>query len=160
MMLKGVHLVTPGYSGGTKENPTYEQMHGGATGHAEVVKIDYNPDKISFRDLLTVFFGSHDPTTRNRQGNDVGPEYRSAIFYTTPAQKEAAEEFIADINASNPDGARIVTDVAPLTKFYEAEGYHKNYFAKNPDSPYCEIVINPKLQEVKEKFARLLSDAV
>lgn len=157
-MLKGVKSVTPGYSGGVKENPTYEEMHGGATGHAEVVKIEYEPDTISFRDLLTVFFGSHNPTTRNRQGNDVGPEYRSAIFYTTPTQKEVADRFITEINASNPDGARIVTEVAPLTKFYEAEGYHKNYFAKNQDNPYCEIVINPKLQKVKKKFAQLLKN--
>lgn len=157
-MLKGVRGVTPGYSGGTKENPTYEQMHGGTTGHAEVVKIEYNPEQVSFRDLLTVFFGSHDPTTRNRQGNDVGPEYRSAIFYTTPAQKEVAEQFIADINASNTTGTRVVTEVVPLTKFYEAEGYHKDYFAKNAGNPYCEIVINPKLQKVKEKFAQLLND--
>lgn len=152
-----------------------------------MVKVVYDPHTISFSDLLTVFFGSHDPTTRNRQGNDVGSlqelfrlygsfsrsveiadnllqsstyslltQYRSVIFYTTPEQKELAESFITEINESHQDGAPIVTEVVPLLKFYEAENYHKEYFAKNPEKPYCEIVINPKLEKVKQKFAELL----
>jgi len=155
-MLGGIISVMPGYAGGTKENPTYEEVCSGTTGHAEVIRIEYEPDKISFRSLLTVFFGSHDPTTKNRQGNDVGTQYRSVIFYTTPEQKAEAERFIKEINDSNPAGAPIVTEVAPLPNFYEAENYHRDYFAKNPGAPYCEIVINPKLEKVKQKFAELL----
>jgi peptide-methionine (S)-S-oxide reductase len=156
-MLKGVSSVLPGYAGGTKENPTYEQVSGGSTGHAEVIRIEFDPSKIRFEDLLTVFFGSHDPTTRNRQGNDVGTQYRSVIFYTTSAQKIAAEKFIADINESNAEGKPIVTEIEPLEKFYEAEDYHRDYFARNPGNPYCELVINPKLEKVQKKFADLLA---
>lgn len=155
-MLEGVISVEPGYAGGTTKNPTYEEVCGGKTGHAEVIKIDYNPDEISFADLLTVFFGSHDPTTRNRQGNDVGTQYRSAIFYTTEAQKSAAQDFISGINASSKKGKPIVTEVVPLDAFYPAEEYHKDYYANNPQNPYCELIINPKLQKVQEKFAALL----
>ncbi|HUD04350.1 MAG TPA: peptide-methionine (S)-S-oxide reductase MsrA [Candidatus Paceibacterota bacterium] len=155
-MLRGVTSVLPGYSGGTVENPTYDQVCSGKTGHAEGVQIEYDPAQVKLNDLLTVFFGSHDPTTRNKQGNDVGTQYRSVIFYTKPEQKSAIEKFIADINASNPDGAKIVTEVEPLTIFYEAENYHHDYFANHPGNPYCEIVINPKLEKVQEKFANLL----
>jgi len=156
-MLRGVLSVLPGYSGGTVENPTYEQVCDGNTGHAECAKVDYDPSLVKFRDLLTVFFGSHDPTTLNRQGPDVGTQYRSVIFYTTPEQKTETEKFIAEINASNKDGKPIVTQVLPLGKFYEAENYHHDYFAAHPGNPYCEIVINPKLEKVKEKFAELLN---
>ncbi|MBI3630955.1 MAG: peptide-methionine (S)-S-oxide reductase MsrA [Candidatus Sungbacteria bacterium] len=157
-MLRGVVSVRPGYAGGTVAGPTYEQVSSGTTGHAEVIRIEYDPGLISFGDLLTVFFGSHDPTTINRQGNDVGPQYRSVIFFTTPEQSEAAERFIQEINASSASGARIVTEVAPLEKFYEAENYHRDYFVKNKSNPYCQIVINPKLEAVKKKFAALLND--
>ncbi len=156
-MLKGGSVVLPGYSGGTVPNPTYAQVSGGTTGHAEVVYIEFNPQKVSYKTLLTIFFGSHDPTTRNRQGNDIGTQYRSVIFYTTPEQKEEAETFIREINASAKDGDPVVTELEPLDKFYEAENYHKDYFAKNPGNPYCEIVINPKLEKVKKGFAELLS---
>ena len=157
-MLRGVISVLPGYAGGTVENPTYEQVCGSTTGHAEVIKIEYDPQSISFQDLLTVFFGSHDPTTKNRQGNDVGTQYRSVIFYTTPEQKEEVEKFIKDVNESSAAGAPIITEIVPLTRFYEAENYHRDYFAKNQGNPYCEIVINPKLKKVKQKFAELLRD--
>jgi len=156
-MLRGVSVVLPGYSGGRIENPTYAQVSGGTTGHAEVVYIEFNPQEVSYRTLLTIFFGSHDPTMRNRQGNDIGTQYRSVIFYTTPEQKAEAESFIKEINDSNKEGKPVVTDVEPLDKFYEAENYHRDYFAKNPGNPYCEIVINPKLDKVKKEFAELLS---
>jgi len=163
-MLKGVSAVLPGYSGGTPPDggpkPTYAQVSGGTTGHAEVVYIEFNPQEVSYRTLLTVFFGSHDSTTRNRQGNDIGTQYRSVIFYTTPEQKKEAEAFIKEINNSNETGNKVVTDVEPLDKFYEAENYHKDYFAKNPGNPYCEIVINPKLDKVKKKFSDLLNAGI
>lgn len=155
-MLKGVISVMPGYAGGTKENPTYEEVCGGATGHAEVIRIEYDPKKISFRDLLTVFFATHDPTTPNRQGNDVGPQYRSIILYTDDSQKKDAENFVQELNASHKEGKTIVTEIKPLDRFWEAENYHRDYYAKNRENPYCEVVINPKLQKVQEKFAELL----
>lgn len=156
LLLGGVFGVTPGYAGGTTEDPTYEEVCSGKTGHAEVVSVEYDPRMISFRTLLTVFFGSHDPTSVDRQGADVGPQYRSAIFFTTPEQKTEAVRFIAEMNASNEMGDPIVTEVVPLIKFYEAEDYHKNYFKDHPENPYCEVVINPKLEKVKEKFVTLL----
>ena len=156
-MIRGVLSVLPGYSGGRTDNPTYEKVMGGNTGYAECAKIEYDPTLVKFRDLLTVFFGSHDPTTLNRQGADVGTQYRSVIFYTTPEQKTETEKFIAEINISNKNGKPIVTEVLPLAKFYEAEDYHHDYFANHPENPYCEIVINPKLEHVKKDFASLLA---
>ncbi len=155
-MMKGVSSVLPGYAGGTKENPTYHEVSMGDTGYAEVVEVKYDPAVVKVEDLLTVFFGSHDPTTPNRQGNDVGPQYRSAIFYTTEAQKSAAEKFIKDINDSNEMGAPAVTEVEPLKKFYPAESYHLDYYAKNKNNMYCQLVINPKLEKVQQKYASLL----
>ncbi len=156
-MMKGVLKVSPGYSGGTKENPTYDEVCTGTTGHAEVVYIEYDPALVKYTDLLTVFFGSHDPTTLNRQGNDVGTQYRSVIFYTTETQKSETEKFIADINASSTEGKKVVTEVVPFEKFYEAENYHHDYFATHPGNPYCEVVINPKLEKVQKNFANLLN---
>ncbi|MDD5318875.1 MAG: peptide-methionine (S)-S-oxide reductase MsrA [Candidatus Pacebacteria bacterium] len=155
-MLKGVIAVEPGYAGGTTVNPTYLQVCEGTTGHAEVIHIEYDPEQIYFRDLLTVFFGTHDPTTKNRQGNDVGTQYRSVIFYTSPEQRKESERFIKEINESNPDGQPVVTELEPLTTFYPAENYHHDYFAKNPGNGYCQLVINPKLEKVQKKFANLL----
>ncbi len=155
-MLKGVSSVVPGYAGGTVKNPTYDQVAMGNTGHAECVKIEFNPQEIKFTDLLTVFFGSHDPTTLNRDGNNIGTDYRSAIFYTTPEQKESAEVFIKELNASNTLGKPIVTEVAPLDVFYSAENYHKDFYERNKEVPYCEIIINPKLEKVQKNFANLL----
>lgn len=157
-MLKGVYSVTPGYSGGSKINPTYEEVSSGLTGHAECTKIEFDSDTVSYYDLLTVFFGSHDPTTINRQGADIGTQYRSVIFYTTSEQKEMAESFIKEINDSNIDGRKIVTEVEPLKAFYEAEDYHKNYYDRNKDAPYCEVMINPKLEKVVKNFTNLLAD--
>ena len=157
-MMRGVSSVVPGYAGGTVVNPTYEQVASGETGHAECVKIVYDPSVTRYKDLLTVFFGSHDPTTRNRQGADVGTQYRSVLFTTTLEQKAEADAFIARINASSGQGARVVTEVEPLTVFYEAEAYHRDYFATHPGNPYCDIVINPKLEKVQKQYADLLQD--
>jgi peptide-methionine (S)-S-oxide reductase len=157
-MIKGVTLVKPGYTGGETENPTYEEVSTGESGHAEVIYIEYDPVQVNYRDLLTVFFGSHDPTTLNRQGNDIGSQYRSVIFYTTEKQKIEALNFIKEINDSNPNGKPAVTEVSPLTKFYDAENYHKNYYKNNKENLYCQIVINPKLERVQKEFAHLLSN--
>jgi len=150
-MLKGVSVVLPGYSGGSIKNPTYEQVSGGNTGHAEVIYIEYDPSLVKYETLLTVFFGSHDPTTLNRQGNDVGTQYRSVIFYTTLEQKEIAEKVVKEI-----EGA--VTEVQSFDKFYKAEDYHEDYYARNKDAPYCQAVISPKLEKVQRKFADLLTE--
>lgn len=155
-MMRGVSSVLPGYAGGTIPHPTYEQVSSGRTGHVECVQVTYNSQLITYNDLLTVFFGSHDPTTRNRQGNDVGTQYRSAIFYTTEEQRDIVEKFVKDINASNTEGKPVVTELLPLEKFYVAENYHRDYFATHPGNPYCEIVINPKLEKVQREFAHLL----
>jgi peptide-methionine (S)-S-oxide reductase len=155
-MLDGVASVLPGYAGGTTSDPTYEEVSTGATGHAEVIRIEYDPAKVKYEDLLTVFFATHDPTTLNRQGNDVGTQYRSIVLYATEAQKEAAEHYVMDLEASSPGGKPIVTEIKPLERFYEAEDYHKDYFAKNPDKPYCSFVITPKVKKAKEKFAAML----
>jgi len=157
-MLRGVISVEPGYAGGKKGRPTYEEVSGGRTGHAEVIQIVYDPSAISYRDLLTVFFGSHDPTTPNRQRNDVGTQYRSVIFWTSDAQKREAEAFIKELDGSHAAGAPIVTEVTPLDQFYPAEDYHKDYYARNQDAGYCRIIINPKLEKVQHQFAALLKD--
>jgi peptide-methionine (S)-S-oxide reductase len=157
-MLKGVASVTPGYAGGKMDHPSYEAVCNGGTGHAEVVRVEYDPSLVSYETLLTVFFVSHDPTTLNRQGADVGTQYRSTVLYETPEQKAVAEKFIADLNASNDFGKPIVTLVEPLDMFYEAEDYHKDYYARNKSQGYCQAVINPKLTKVREKFAKLLKD--
>ncbi|HEX8993879.1 MAG TPA: peptide-methionine (S)-S-oxide reductase MsrA [Candidatus Paceibacterota bacterium] len=155
-MLRGVISVRPGYAGGIVENPTYEQVSTGATGHAEVIEIAYDPSLVSYHTLLTIFFASHDPTSVNRQGNDVGPQYRSVIFYTTPEQRDEAERLIAEINASSIEGRSMVTTVEPLPRFYPAEDYHRDYFAHHRGDPYCELVINPKLEHIQKEFAELL----
>ncbi len=155
--LRGVTSVLPGYSGGQSENPKYLDVCSGTTGHVEVVQIEFDPSQVKFKTLLTVFFGSHDPTTLNRQGNDVGTQYRSVVFYTTPSQKEETEKFIAEANASNKSGDPIVTTVEPLTKFYVAENYHKDYYANNKTQGYCQVVINPKLEKIQKEFGDLLA---
>ncbi len=157
-MLRGVSLVVPGYAGGTTKNPTYEEVSGGRTGHAEVTRVEYDPSSITYKNLLTVFFAAHDPTTLNRQGNDIGTQYRSVIFYTTDQQKKDAEDFIKDLNASSKEGKAIVTELEPMPEFYEAENYHQDYYARNKDAPYCELVINPKLQKVQHLLADLLKE--
>lgn len=157
-MLRGVLSVAPGYAGGDVPNPTYEQVATGNTGNAEAIRIEYDPSLISYHTLLTVFFASHDATTLNRQGNDVGTQYRSVIFYTTDKQRDEAEQFIKELNSSAKEGGSIVTEVAPFVAFYPAEDYHKNYFERHKDEPYCEIVINPKLEKVQKEFAELLNE--
>ncbi len=156
-MLKGVVSVVPGYAGGKTPNPTYDQVCGGETGHAEVIKIEFDPAQVSFRTLMTVFFATHDPTTLNQQGNDYGTQYRSTILYTTPSQKEEAETFIREVDESTSEGTHVVTTVEPLTQFYEAENYHHDYFARNPDQAYCNLIISPKVEKVQKEFAELLT---
>ncbi|MBI2086851.1 MAG: peptide-methionine (S)-S-oxide reductase MsrA [Candidatus Zambryskibacteria bacterium] len=153
--LRGVKKVLPGYSGGTAEEATYEKVSTGRTGHAEVTYVEYNPEQIAYRDLLTVFFASHDPTTVNRQGNDIGPQYRSVIFFTNEEQKKEAEKFIAELN-SEKAGPPVVSAVEPFKEFYEAENYHKDYYESHKKEPYCQIIINPKLEKVQKEFAKLL----
>jgi peptide-methionine (S)-S-oxide reductase len=154
--LKGVEDVVSGYAGGKVANPTYELVCTGTTNHAEVVQITFNPDVITFENILNVFFTIHDPTTLNRQGADVGTQYRSAIFYHSPAQKAAAEQVIADITREKVWDNPIVTQVVPLDVFYPAEAYHQEYFARNPGQGYCQMVIAPKVAKFrKHYFAQL-----
>lgn len=157
-MLKGVSKVEPGYAGGTVANPSYERVSMGNTGHAEVIRVTYDPSVITYEDLLTVFFGSHDPTTPNRQGADVGEQYRSVIFYGTAEEKAAAERVSAEIQESLTDGTRVVTQILPLEQFYVAEEYHRNYFKENTSAPYCQLVIEPKVEKVRKRFAELLAE--
>jgi peptide-methionine (S)-S-oxide reductase len=154
--LRGVESVVSGYAGGEVENPSYEQVCGGGTGHAEVVQIAFDPNEISFRDLLDVFFTIHDPTTRDRQGADVGPQYRSIILYHGLEQKAAAGQAIADLEAKGVWHAPIVTEIVPLETFYPGEDYHQDYYEQNPRQRYCQIVIAPKVAKFrKEHLARL-----
>ena len=150
--LKGVERVQSGYAGGTVANPTYQQVCAGSTGHAEVVQITFDPGVISYRDLLDVFFVVHDPTTLNRQGGDVGTQYRSAIFYHTPEQKTEAERVIAELNAAKAWDDPIVTEVVPLERFYPAEEYHRDYYRRNPSQGYCQVVIAPKVAKVRKQY--------
>ena len=154
--LKGVSSVLPGYAGGRVPNPTYEQVCGGNTGHVEVAQIEFDPEQIKFVDLLNVLFAVHDPTTINRQGNDVGEQYASAVFYTSEEQKRQAEEFIKQARKEFSDP--IITQVRALDKFYPAENYHQNYYNNNPGNPYCQVVISPKLEKFRKKFQNLLKN--
>lgn len=155
-MLKGVSAVEPGYAGGHTERPTYKAVCEGSTGHAEVIRVTYDPAVISYKELLTVFFASHDPTTLNRQGNDVGTQYRSVILTTSTAQQMEARAFVDELNAAHEEGDPIVTEVAPLRGFFEAEQEHKDYYARNSNQGYCQVVINPKLAKVQKEFSALL----
>lgn len=155
--LNGVIGITPGYAGGSDPHPTYETVCQGRTGHAEVVRIEYDPARITYEQLLTVFFATHDPTTLNRQGNDVGTQYRSIVLYMSEEERKAALALIDTLNAASKRGDPIVTTVLPLTTFYEAETYHHDYYAQHKDAPYCQVVINPKLEKVQAQFAQLLS---
>jgi peptide-methionine (S)-S-oxide reductase len=150
--MEGVHAVISGYMGGPGKNPTYKAVCSGTTGHAEVVQIEFDPTVTSFRELLEVFFVIHDPTTLNRQGNDVGTQYRSAIFYHSEAQRQTAQEIIVEIAPAfkNP----IVTEVTPAVEFYAAEDYHQNYFRDNPNQGYCSYVVAPKVLKFRDKFAQ------
>ncbi|MDO8598666.1 MAG: peptide-methionine (S)-S-oxide reductase MsrA [bacterium] len=154
-MLRGVHSVMPGYAGGATAAPTHAQVSQGSTGHAEVIRVEFNPSVISYNDLLTVFFASHDPTTVNRQGNDVGTQYRSIILTTTPEQAECARAFIAELGEEG--GNPIVTEVRPLDTFTPAEPEHQQYYERNTDQPYCQVIIEPKVRKMQEKFKELLN---
>lgn len=150
--LNGVISVTSGYSGGTIANPSYREVCTGTTGHAEVCNIVYDPSKVSFDEILEVFWKTHDPTTMNRQGNDMGTQYRSAIFYHNEKQKEIAEKYKKELNASGAFDNPVVTEISPFTNFYKAEDYHQNYFNENGDQPYCRFVIQPKVEKFKKVF--------
>ena len=151
--VRGVERVESGYCGGRTVDPTYRQVCDGNTGHAEVVQLTFDPAVISYREVLEIFFGIHDPTTPNRQGPDEGTQYRSAIFYHSPVQKKIAEETIADLNAAKIFDAPIVTEVVPAATFYKAEEYHQGYFRSNPYQPYCMMVVSPKVAKLRKRFA-------
>ena len=150
--LRGASRVVSGYAGGHVESPTYREVCDGTTGHAEVVQIAFDPAAVSYKELLEVFFTIHDPTTLNRQGGDVGTQYRSAVFYHTPEQRETAEQVIAEMSAARVWDSPIVTEVTPLDKFYPAEDYHQDYFEKNPTQPYCRAVVAPKVSKFRKLF--------
>jgi peptide-methionine (S)-S-oxide reductase len=154
--IKGVHSVESGYAGGNMANPSYREVCNGDTGHTEVVQVHFDPNVVSYRDLLNVFFAIHDPTTLNRQGADVGTQYRSAIFYHDDEQKRIAEELIKELNAQQIWDRPIVTQVEKLDKFYMAEDYHQEYFARNPYQPYCMAVVAPKVSKFRKHFLELL----
>jgi len=154
--LRGVRSVVSGYAGGDTKNPTYEQVCSGTSGHAEVIRIEFDPAEISFRDLMTVFFATHDPTTLNRQGADVGTQYRSVILYASERQRQEAAEFIRELEAAKTFRAPIVTTLEALGEFYPAEEYHQKFYARNPYQPYCQYTIPPKLGKLHKQFAELL----
>jgi peptide-methionine (S)-S-oxide reductase len=154
--LDGVLRVESGYAGGTVSNPSYERVCAGTTGHAEVVQITFDPRVLSYRDLLEVFFNIHDPTTLNRQGHDIGTQYRSAIFYHSPEQKAVAEQMIRELSAAHRWPNPIVTEVTPFTAFYKAEPYHQEYFAHNPYQPYCQAVVGPKVAKFRKQYRERL----
>lgn len=158
--LRGVHAAVSGYAGGHVPNPTYRQVCNGNTGHAEVVQVTFDPNVIAYRDLLRVFFAFHDPTTKDRQGNDVGPQYRSVVFYESPEQKAAAEEIKAEIDRSGIWGAKAVTEIVPAAPFYPAEDYHQDYFLNNPNQGYCRVIIAPKVAKFRKQYADRLKAGV
>ncbi len=154
--LKGVESVESGYAGGETADPTYEQVSMGDTGHAEAIRIEFDPSVIKYEILLNVFFATHDPTTPNRQGNDIGTQYRSAVFYASPEQKKTTEKFIKQVESDEVFENPIVTEVAALNKFYPAESYHQRYYENNESKPYCQFIIAPKIAKLRQKFAHLL----
>lgn len=156
--LKGVKAVESGYTGGSVKNPTYKEVCTGTTGHAEVAQITYDPAVISFKEILEVFWQTHDPTTLNRQGNDVGTQYRSAVFYHNDEQKRIAQYYKKELDASGAFDQPIVTEITPLGKYYKAEDYHQNYFKYNSDQPYCAFVISPKMEKFRKAFKDKLKD--
>ena len=157
--LRGVASVTSGYTGGDVANPSYEQVCSGRTGHAEAVQVEFDPEVISFEQLLEVFFELHDPTTLNRQGADVGTQYRSAVFYHDEEQRETAERVIKAVDASGKHRDKIVTEIAPLSEFYAAEDYHQDFYDRNQGYPYCQVVIDPKITKLYKSFTPLTAEA-
>lgn len=158
--LEGVLKVESGYMGGTIKNPSYKEVCTGKTGHAEVVQVSFNPNQIGFKDILEVFWHIHDPTTLNRQGNDVGSQYRSAIFYHSPEQKAIAEQSKSEISLTGLWLNPLVTEITSASDFFKAEDYHQNYFSENPDQPYCVYVVNPKLEKFKKQFKNRLKEDI
>lgn len=152
--LIGVESVLPGYSGGEVENPSYEEVCEGTTGHAEAIQIEFDPKKIPYEKLLEIFFYTHDPTTKNQQGNDIGPQYRSVVFYHDEDQRRTAEEYIAKLTQNKVYDRPIVTEVEPFKNFYVAEDYHKNYYDRNREAPYCDYTIAPKIHKLLEKYGK------
>ncbi|MFN1834926.1 peptide-methionine (S)-S-oxide reductase MsrA [Balneola sp. MJW-20] len=157
-LVEGIEHVESGYSGGHVDNPSYKEVTTGTTGHAEVARIQYDPEKISYEELLEVFWHTHDPTTLNRQGNDVGPQYRSVIFYHNEGQRKIAEASLKKTDASDLWEDAIVTEIQPLENYYVAENYHQNYYENNPNAGYCSYVIAPKVKKFKKEFSYLLKD--
>lgn len=155
--VKGVLGVTPGYAGGHTEHPSYEDVCDHTTGHAEVIQLAFDPTVISYETLVNIFFGTHNPTQINQQGNDIGEQYRSVIFYHSEEQKKIAEKIKNVLEKEKTFGAPIATSIEPFTNFFEAEDYHKDYFAKNPDQPYCQAVIDPKVAKFRKTFSRYLA---
>ena len=155
--LRGVERVESGYAGGTAKNPSYREVCGGKTGHAEVVQVTFDPQEISYADLLRVFFSIHDPTTLNRQGNDIGTQYRSVILYNSPEQQRTAQEIMREVTAEGLYPAPLVTELVPLTDYYSAEDYHQDYFSQNPDQPYCAAVIAPKVSKFRKQHLERLT---
>lgn len=155
--IKGVTKVTSGYSGGIIDNPTYEQVSSGNTGHAEAVQIEFDPTEIAYETILEIFFKTHDPTTLNRQGNDIGTQYRSAIFYHNEDQKQIAQEVIRTLDETHYFPNPIVTEVTKYTNFYTAENYHQNFYNSNPTYPYCQIIIDPKIKKLLSQFSDKIS---
>lgn len=156
LKLRGVNKVVSGYTGGTKPNPTYKDICTGLTGHAEVIQIEFDPAQITFEQLLDVFFNTHDPTTKNRQGADVGTQYRSSVFFHDEEQKEITKKVIAELDKSGDFENPIVTTIEEMKKFYPAEDYHQDYFAQNPDNPYCQAVVGPKVSKFQKRYKELL----
>jgi peptide-methionine (S)-S-oxide reductase len=154
--LKGVISVTPGYAGGHTPNPSYNEVSSGTTGHAEVARIEFDPEAIPYQDLLEVFMHLHDPTTLNRQGYDVGSQYRSIILYNSEQQRKIAEKELKTLTSKKEFKKPIVTEIKPMDKFYEAEDYHKNYYLNNQDKPYCQLIISPKLTHLRQKYSNKL----
>ncbi len=150
--IEGVKSIVSGYTGGTVPNPTYEQVCSGRTGHAEAVQIEFDPGVVAYPDLLRIFFTIHDPTTKDRQGNDIGTQYRSAIYWSGEEQRRAAQDVMAEITKSGIWGAPLVTELEPLGVFYPAEGYHQDYFSNNPDQPYCRAIVAPKVAKARKAF--------
>lgn len=156
LKVRGVHKVVSGYTGGAKPNPTYKEVCTGLTGHAEVIQIEFDPNKVTFEQLLDVFFHTHDPTTKNRQGADVGTQYRSSVFYHDEAQKETTRKVIAELDKSGDFDDPIVTTIEEMKKFYPAEDYHQDYFAQNPDNPYCQAVVGPKVAKFQKRYKEMM----
>jgi peptide-methionine (S)-S-oxide reductase len=156
--VRGVVSVTPGYTGGVIDKPSYEQVANGATGHAEAIQMQFDPSIVSYETLVKIFFGTHNPTTENRQGNDIGTQYRSAIFFHNQEQRMIAEKVLTGLEQTHVFKKQIITEILPASDFFEAEKYHRDYYQKNPDNPYCQAIINPKLVKLRKSYSKYLRD--